>query len=139
MELISTIADNLFSWVLEDNSTEAYKAIFDSDVLSWVLIALFVVAIATAMIFYYGVAKIAANATKKNYIVVFLLGLLVLWLTNLIIVPTIVDDWSYAFDMDYIFVCLIDTVYYAILYEIVSLFAKDGSNAKHIHLLNCFS
>lgn len=138
MEFLSTIAEALFGWILDANSDD-YGTIVNSDVLPWVLISLLVVSIATAMSFYYGVAKIAANATKKNYIVVFLLGLLVLWLANLVIVPTIVDDWSYAFEMNNILICLIDSVYYIVLYEIVSLFAKDGSNAKHIHLLNCFS
>lgn len=138
MEFLSTIAEALFGWILVANADD-YGTIVNSDVLPWVLITLFIVAIAAAMTFYYGVAKIAANATKRNYIVVFLLGLLVLWLANLVIVPTIVDDWSYAFEMNNILICLIDSVYYVVLYEIVSLFAKDSSNAKHIHLLNCLS
>jgi len=138
MEFLRTIADALFGCILDANADD-YGIITNSDVLMWILIFLFIVTIITVMTFYYGVAKVAANATKKNYIVVFFLGLLVLWLANLIVIPTIVDDWSYAFDKNNILLSFIDSIYYVVLYEIVSLFAKDGSNAKHLHLLNCFS
>lgn len=138
MDFLGTIADVLYGWLLDAN-TEDYSVIVNSDVLAWVLIFLFVVTIGTAASFYYVVAKVAANATKKNYLIVCGLGLFVLWLANLIIVPTIVDDWSYALGTNNFLICFIDSIYYVILYEIVSYFMKDGSYAKHIHLLTCFS
>lgn len=138
MEFISTIADAIFGWVLDANSSD-YGTITNNEVPAWVLIMLFIVTLATTCSFYFGVAKVAANATKKNYIIVFFLGLFVLWLVNLIIIPTIVDNWDYAFDMNNILLSLVDSLYYAILYEIISIFIKDQSNAKYIHLINCFS
>ncbi|MDE5886628.1 MAG: hypothetical protein K2H46_03465 [Muribaculaceae bacterium] len=138
MDFLSEIGNILYNWTLDANTTD-YSLIINLEVPAWIFIMLLIVTFASVMSFYYGVAKNAAEATKKNYIVVFLLGLLVLWLANLIIVPTIVDNWDFAFSMNNILLSVIDTVYYAILYEIISLFAKDKSNAKHIHLLNCFS
>lgn len=139
MEFLDTIADAIynFDFIIDCNS-QYYNDIINKSVLAYVLLALFAVTIGTVAIYYYGVASNAVNATKKNYIVTFLLGLFVLILTILFIVPTIIDDWGYAFGMNNIRLCVINSVYYVILYEIVSIFMKEGSNAKHIHLLNCF-
>lgn len=138
MEFISTIANTIYDWVLDANAAY-YSEMMNLEVLNWVFVMLLIVTFATAAIYYFGVSKNVAQATKANYRVVFFLGMLVLWLANLVIVPTIVDEWSYAFELNNIWLSLIDTLYYVILYEIVSIFFKDMSNAKHIHLLNCFS
>lgn len=138
MDFLSTVANILFSWVLDANAAD-YSDLMNLDVPTWVLIMLLIISFATPAVFYFITAKNTAQATKKNYIVTFFLGLLVLWLVNLFIVPTIVDNWEYAFGINNLVMTLIDTVYYAVLYEIVSLFYKDLSNAKHIHLLNSFS
>ena len=138
MEFFSLIGDTLFGWVLDANSSD-YGTILNLEVPAWIFIMLVVITVATVMTFYYGVAKNVANATKKNYFTVFLLGLLVVWLANLIIIPTIVDDWDYALGLNNILMSLVDSLCYAILYEIISLFAKENSNARHIHLFNCFS
>lgn len=138
MEFLSTIANAIYDWILDANAAD-YSVMMNCEVLTWVFVMLLIVTFATAAIFYFGVSKDVAQATKANYRVVFFLGMLVLWLANLVIVPTIVDEWSYAFEWNNIMLSLIDTVYYVILYEIVSFYLKDMSNAKHIHLLNCFS
>ena len=138
MDFFSLIGDTLFGWVLDANSSD-YGTILNLEVPAWIFIMLVVITVATVMTFYYGVAKNVANATKKNYFTVFLLGLLVVWLANLIIIPTIVDDWDYALGLNNILMSLVDSLCYAILYEIISLFAKENSNARHIHLFNCFS
>lgn len=137
MEFLSTFADIIFGWILDANES-SYAIMNNCDVPAWVLLALFIVTFSAVYIFYYEVSKNAANATNRNYIVVFLLGLLVLWLVNLILVPTIVGDFDYAFEMNNIMLSLIDSLYYAILYEIISLLIKDKSNGRHIHLLNCW-
>ncbi len=138
MEFLSTIADAIFGWALNANEA-SYSKMVNLEVPAWVLLMLFIVTIGAVCTFYYGIAKNVANATNKNYIIVFFLGILVLWLVNLIIVPTIVDEWDYAFESNNIILSLVDTVFYMVLYEIISIFAKDQSNAKHIHLLNCWS
>ncbi|MDE7386940.1 MAG: hypothetical protein K2N28_07350 [Muribaculaceae bacterium] len=136
MEYLGTIADFLFGWVLDANA-EDYNIFCNTDVLAWVLIALVAISLCAVCIFYHGVSKVAANATRKNYRVIFVLGLLVLWLANFILIPTIVDDWSYAFGFNNLFVSLIDTFYYACLYELFSFFVKEKSNAPHLILHNC--
>lgn len=138
MDFLSTIADTLYGWILDANSGD-YGTITNLNVPAWVFTMMIIISTGTVCSYYYGVAKVVANATKKNYIVVFLLGLLVLWLANFIIIPTIIDDWDYAFGTNNLMLSVIDTLYYAILYEIISIFVKDKSNAKHIHLLNCWS
>ena len=138
MEFLSTIADAIFGWALDANG-EGYSIMQNENVPAWVLIMLLVVTLGAVCTFYFGIAQNATNATKKNYIVVCLLGLLVLWLANLIIVPTIVDNWDYAFSWNNIVLCLVATLYYPILYEIFSIFAKEGSGARHLSLLKCFS
>ncbi len=136
MEFLATIADVLFGWALDANASN-YSTIINSDVLAWVLICLFIVTFAAVLFFYFSIAKVAANATKKNYLIVFGLGLLVLWLANFIIVPTIIGDWEYALEMNNLILTLVDSVYYVLLYELFSIFVKDTSNAKHLHLFNC--
>lgn len=136
MEFLSEIAGKIYNWILDANAAD-YSVILDA--LTWVFVVLLVVTFATAAIYYFGVSKDVAQATKANYRVVFFLGMLVLWLANFIIVPTIVGEWSYAFELNNITLSIIDTLYYVILYGIVSIFFKDKSNAKHIHLLNSFS
>lgn len=137
MELLSTIASAIYDWILDAN-TDNYGVMMNLDVPAWVLLMLVIVTFSTAAIYYFVVSRDVAQATKANYRIVFFLGILVLWLVNLVIVPTIVDEWSYAFEWNNILLSLIDTLYYVILYGIVSFFFKDMSNAKHIHLLNCW-
>lgn len=137
MDFLSTFAEILFGWALDANEP-SYATMTNLEVPAWALLMLFIVTIATAYIFYFVVAKNAANATKNNYKVVFLLGMLVLWMVNLVIIPTIVDDWNYTFEMNNIVLSVVDTLCYIVLYEIVSLLIKDKSNARHIHLLNCW-
>lgn len=138
MEFLSTIANAIYNWVLETNVPD-YSVISNNGVLTWILVMLLIVTFASTAIYYFVVSKDPAQATKANYRVVFFLGLLVLWLANFIIVPTIVEKWDFAFELNNIRLSLIDTLYYIILYEIVSIFFKDMSSAKHIHLLNSFS
>lgn len=137
MEFLSTIGDAIYGWVLDANES-SYSTINNLDVPAWIFIMLVIVTTGTVCTFYYGVARNVANATKKNYKIVFFLGMLALWLMNLIIVPTIVDDYAYALSLNNILLSLIDTVYYIILYVFISWFVKEGSNAKHVHLLNCW-
>lgn len=138
MEFLNTIANTIYDWILDANASN-YSVMMNLEVLTWVFVMLLIVTFGTAATYYFVVSKDVAQATRANYRVVFFLGMLVLWLANLIIVPTIVEDWSYALELNNILLSLIDTVYYVILYEIVSIFFKDMSNAKHIHLFNSFS
>lgn len=137
MEALGNFAVTLFNWAIDHNASDCLVTKGPS-ILAWILIFLIVITLIFNLIFYYGISSVAANATKRNYLVVFGLGVLVLWLTNLIIIPSIVGDWSYALGMNNLLVSAIDTIYYVILYEFISFFVKDmGTNAKHIHLINC--
>lgn len=133
MNFLRTIADTIFSWVLDANG-ESFNVIMNNDVLLWHLIALFVITTASVLVFYYVVAKEVINATKKNYLTVFVLGLLVLWLVDYFVISTIIDDFSYTWTLNNFYLSAINSLYYAILYGIISWFAKEGSNAKHISL-----
>lgn len=137
MDFIRTIAEAIYLWALDANAS-GFNIICNNDVTSWTLIMLVLITALTVLSFYYVVAKVASNATRRNYLVVFGLGLLVLMLAVFIIVPTIVDNWEYTFDENNLRLAGINAIYYIIVYEVSSLFAKEASNAKHIHLFNCF-
>lgn len=136
MEALENFAGTLFNFVIDHNAGDCLAT--DASILAWILIFLIGITLIFNLIFYYGISSVAANATKRNYLVVFGLGVLVLWLTNLFIIPSIVGNWSYALGVNNLLVSVIDTIYYVILYEFISFFVKDmGTNAKHIHLINC--
>ena len=138
MEALGNFAVTLFNWAIDHNATSDCLVTKGPSILAWILIFLIGITLFSNLIFYYFISSVAANATKRNYLVVFGLGVLVLWLTNLIIIPSIVGDWSYALGRNNLVVSAIDTIYYVILYEFISFFVKDmGTNAKHIHLINC--
>ena len=138
MDFIDTIADTIFGWCLDANAAN-YGTMVNSGSLSWVLIFLVLISLVAPLVFYYGISKVAANATKKNYILVLFVGWIVLLLANFVIVPTIVDDWSYAFDLNNIVLSLVDSGYYVVLFGIISWLVKDRSNGKYVHLLNAFN
>ena len=86
----------------------------------------------------YGIASQAVKATKQNYIVVFILSLLTMWVLDYVIIYAVagMDD---PLTWNMLKLNLVNSVYFAFMYEIWSWFLKGGSKAPNIDRLTCWS
>ena len=134
----------IYDWVLDvsegDPRGSLFREIFSNDgqgghgqeYCLWFLI---IVSFLTAAIFYFGIAKNIQNATKKNYLSTYVMGYICLVAINYVGMQLIVDaNVLTSFNM--VKVCLVDILYYTILFEVASLIFKQFSDAGNIHLFN---
>lgn len=91
--------------------------------LFWLLI---VVSGLTAVVYYYGIAAKAASATKQNYIVSSILGLITLLVFNFLFLFLFCDFKECLQSKIMWLITLLDIVYYFICHELWSLLIKDG-------------
>lgn len=106
--------------------------------LEYLFIALLVVPLLFCLYFYYAQASKVSNATKKNYLIIFLLGFLTLVVVNFVFMVTLSDYRNALGSANLWKINFIDAVYYIILYQLYSWFAKTGSKARNIDLISCF-
>lgn len=140
MEKIYRLAKIFFQWVtntLEEqdgvNTFETYLSDSNGGYgFSWLFLVLVIVSLLTAVIFYYGIAQSSSNATKKNYVITSLLGLITMLVLNFVVV-FLFCDWSSCFSSGNMWkICAIDVAYYFILFEVWSLLVKGKSKANTI-------
>lgn len=140
MEGIFNLARIFYKWVIDtneyQNDVNTWETYLDmtqgAGGLSYLFLTLIVISLVTAVIFYYGIAKNVSAATKKNYVVVCLMGLVTLLVFNFV-VAFVGCEWSSCLSSWNMWkICLIDILYYFILFEIWSLLIKGKSNAETI-------
>ena len=141
------ISNFLYQWVMDasegDPRGSLYRAIFSNDGqgghgMEYCLFFLIIVSILTAAIFYFGIASNIQNATKKNYLATYIMGFICLAVINYVGMQLIVEDVNVLSSFNMVKVCLVDAVYYTILFELASLAMKSFSKAGDIHLLSLF-
>lgn len=144
MTSLHNMSEWLYSWLL-DATDENWLAIFANQPdggygQSYLVIFLLLTAIATPLIFYFIIAKNAANATKKNYITLWLLGYFCLVVMNYFGLAALTDSKDVFMNFDMIKVTLIDFIYYSVIYELISYFSKESKRtmANNIDLITCW-
>ncbi len=144
LDFLHKVSEWLYGWLLNANHSD-YVPIYANQIgggygQSYLLLFLLIVAIVTPLVYYFGVAKNATNATKKNYIIVYLLGYFVLIVMNYFGLAAFVDSTEVFTNVDMIKVCLIDAVYYSIICELISYFSKGSPHtaANNIDLITCW-
>lgn len=139
MEILSKLSSNLFNWVLHtDKSDYQYLSNNGGHGLAIALAILLVVSLLVALIYYFVLSKTTVNATKKNYISVGIMGMIVMVLLYFLIIKFMTDFENILFSANMWKLIVISCIYYLILYGIVwsELFREiPGTRAKNISLI----
>lgn len=106
--------------------------------MEYLTIAFFVVSLLFCLYFYFIQAKKLSNATRKNYIIIFLLGLFTLIVVDFVLMATFVGHTSVFSDANMYKALIISSVWYCVLYQIYSWFFKSMSNVPYLDLISCF-
>lgn len=144
------ISNAMYEWILDaskEQSSELYHQIFNNLSndnggfgIEKALFCLLAVSLLAVVFYYYILAQNATSATKKNYILTWVLGYIVLvFATYLTLVNTTLGGSEVWTSPNMIFIALINIVYYTIFFELFSLLLKGGSKAPNIHLVSVFS
>lgn len=143
---MNNIASFLYSWLI--SQPDAYYNLFLCQPgygygMTYLLVFLALASIATPLIYYFVLAKDSKYATKKDYISTWLLGYFVLAVMNYFGFMALVDgaDIGIFTSLNLLKATLMDAVYYSVIYELVSYFAKSNkkTKARNIDLLSCWS
>ena len=141
ISLLSDISRAIYAWVLNANApdfTYLQNAVSGGYGMQWAFITMLLVSVIGVCCYYFGIASQAVKATKQNYIVVFILSLLTMWVLDYVIIYAVagMDD---PLTWNMLKLNLVNSVYFAFMYEIWSWFLKGGSKAPNIDLLTCWS
>lgn len=138
------LSNGLYQWLL-DSREENYKVIFSNDGpgaghgMEYCFFFMLGVSLITALLYYYWIASDINNATKKNYLSSWIMGFICLVAINYAGMEVILDgNASVLPSFNMVKICLIDTIYYSVLFEVFSSLFKRYSNASNIHLLTAF-
>lgn len=140
ISLLSDISRAIYSWVLDTRAADFHflqNSVGQGYGMQWAFIIMLLVSVIGVCCYYFGVAGSAVKATKQNYIVVFILSLLTMWVLDYVIIYVVADmDDPLTWNM--LKLNLVNSVYFAIMYEIWSIFIKGGTNAPNIDLISCW-
>lgn len=140
ISLLSDISRAIYAWTLNtraDDFIYLQNSVGGGYGMQWTFLLMLAVSLIGVLCYYYGIASQAVKATKQNYIVVFILSLLTMWVLDYVILYTVaeMDD---PMTWNVLKLNLVNTVYFAIMYEIWSLFIKGSSKAPNIDLISCW-
>lgn len=144
MKILKTISNSIYQWILDTHSNDysyfqndfANNANGHTNGMMYMLIALLLVSLIATAVYYYGVASKVANATKKNYMVVYLLGLITLIVVNFVVMATIPEMKNVFTSYNMWMINLIDVLYYTILFQLWSWLVKSTSKSPNIDLIS---
>lgn len=140
------LSNFLYQWVLDASEGtnprgSLYTAIFSNDGIKgghgmeYCFFFLVILSILTSGVFYYVIASNIQNATKKNYVITWIMGYICLVVINYVGMQLVVDvNVLSSFNM--VKLCLIDAIYYTAFFEVWSLIMKGYSKAGDIDLLS---
>lgn len=141
MKGLRNLAQFLYDWKFlnhhEGPEDQYFSYLKDVGMVS-LLIILIVVSLAAALYYYYGVARNVSAATKKNYVIIGLCGLILMVVSNFLIIY-LLTKWNTLMSLNMWKLTLLDVVYYIILWGVVwSGLLKSKSNASNIWLISLF-
>lgn len=127
----------------EGGSTDSFNVIFvNNNGLEWCLFFLLGVSLIFAFLYYCVIAAKASGATIGNYIYMYVAGYVALCLITLLGLSALVNgEASVLTSFNVWKICIINILWYTILYEIISLLFKDVifaklTKANNIHLIS---
>lgn len=142
MNAFASLSELIFSFMMNTRAAD-YEHFQNGPAygggMEYLFIVLLLVPLAFAATYYFGVAQKLANGTKKNYLVVFLIGFLTLWMLNFVVMATAADLRNPFSSGNMWKINLIEIIYYPIVYQLYSWFMKSASKVKNIDLISCLS
>lgn len=142
--IIHSISKPIFDWVLTKTSA-TFSGFYNAgaplhyDGKDWALIFMLLISVVGVLCYYFGVAQKLKNATATNYLIVFGLGIVLLLAFNFFVIPNCITPKfpiKKIWDLNLLKFCLVDILYYTIMYEVWSLIFKGLSKDNHQHLFN---
>ena len=142
------LSDGIYEWLLNQDDPESFTSLFSNATptyghgIEYSFFFLLIASVLSAVAFYFVIANNIQAATKRNYVITWLMGYICLVVINFAGLAVLCPD-----GLDYIFheqffnmvrICFIDFFYYTIIFEIWSLLFKGASKAGDIHLLTVF-
>ena len=143
MEIFKKISNAIYQWILNPD-TDDYSVIYQYDDggkgMFWCFWILMAVSLASVLIYYFVIVKgNQDNASRKNYLTTFVLGLITLIVVNIVVLKLCQSgNECDLFTMNLLKINLIDIVYYTILFEVWSLVFKGMSEDPNRDLISCF-
>lgn len=142
MNIFASLSEFVFSFLMNTRADD-YEHFQNGPAygggMEYLFIALLLVPMAFCAVYYFGVAQKLANGTKKNYLVVFLIGFLTLWVLNFVIMATMSGMRNPFGSLNMWKINLVEIIYYPVLYQVYSWFMKSGSKVRNTDLISCLS
>ena len=136
------LAKVLYGWLLD--GTEVYSTYFTYE-HGWLLCfyMLLGVALGAALIYYFGIATKVNSATKENYLWTWIFGYIVLFFFTPLVFQLMFRGQGcniFDFTLVFVFVGLLNAIYYTLVFELCSYFFSNTSatKARNIHLFTLF-
>lgn len=142
MKILETLSEVLYGWLMNtqaDDYTHFQNGYDYGCGMEYLFCALLIVPLCFTLYFYFVQARILAQGTKANYMIIFFLGLLTLFVLNFVLLITAADYPNALTSWNMWKINLIDIVYYAVLYELYSWLVKGYSKVPNIDLITCLS
>lgn len=142
MRIFETLSEIVYSHVLNTRANDYH--FFQNghnygNGLEYLFLALLIVPLCFCVYFYFVQASKLANGTKKNYMIIFLLGFLTLLVVDFVLMSTCAGHRNALTSGNMWKINIIDVIYYPIVYQLYSWFLKGMSNVPNVHLISCFS
>lgn len=142
MSIFETLSEKLYSFVMNTRASDWH--FFQNgqtyhNGLEYLFIALLVIPLCFCLYFYFVQAANLANGTKKNYMVIFLLGFLSLLVVNFVLMYKCAGHPNAITSGNMWKINMIDVIYYPVMYQLYSWFIKDASKVPNTDLISCFS
>lgn len=143
MEVIKKISNGIYQWVL-DTFTEDYSVIYQYDGggkgMLWCFWALMAVSLVAVLIYYFAIIKGNQNmATRVNYLTTFVLGIVTVVVVDIVVLKLCQQgNESPFFTMNLLKMCLLNVVYYIVMFEVWSLAFRSYSDDPKRDLISCF-
>ena len=135
--LLETISNFLYKWLLNQRG-DSFRNIWKNgnsqpDGMMWTLVFVLCISLLVAAIYYFVVVKSnASNDTKANYLMIYIIGYVALVVTTLVgldlLIPKI--NLSELFTFDMFKVCLINVLWYSLVFELWSYLFKGIVNSN---------
>ncbi len=142
--IIHSISKTAFDWALS-NTADTWNKFYSVgaekyyDGKDWGLIFLLAISLVAVLIYFFVIAQKMKDATDTNYLTIYGLGIVLLLAFNCFVIPNCVtpkfpikDIW----DLNLLYFCLIDILYYTLLFEVWSLLFRGLSKDTNRDLIS---
>lgn len=142
-DLAIKISEALYKWVLSAPGHAEYHKVYDNSMtgglgMMYTFIFLLVISICAAAIYYFVVSNTnVANATKKNYLTFYVLGLITLIVVTVVGLRLISGYNGPEYWSDNLLkINLVNLLWYTLFFEVWSLLFKSPVSKSTHHLLS---